>query len=628
LSNPPTEGAPEGLPPNGPGTDVHSTTEPPSTDAVPASEPHAHVSVLARIKEHKIAQWTLAYAAFAFAALHAATLLSDALEWPHIIVRSVTLLLIVGVPVVPTLAWYHGVRALKRVSGSELVIIALLLAIGGSLLWLVPRPGAERLNTEATSLPRSIGVTPGNKAETFTPPAHSIAVLPFADMSEKKDQEYFADGMAEEILDLLAKVPGLTVIGRTSSFHFKGANEDLRSIGTTLNAAYVLEGSVRKSGDQVRITAQLINAKTGTHEWSETFDRQFGDVLKMQDEIAAGVAVALAITFDAAHLTYRRELTNPQAYDLYLRGRHAEFRWDKAGFEEAAAYYRQALDLDPSFVAAAYGLGHAYYDQAAWSFVAPTQGFPRARKAFESALKMDTGSDGSTNSRADAHATLAQIRVVFDWDWAGAEEELQQAMALAPHDPVVLLVGTEVMSTTGRWDDAVRYGTLSIAQDPLSAPAHEILGMTRYRSGRMPEAEVALRKTLELSPTYSWGHYYLGCILLAQGRREAALAAIQQETPDGGRDAGLAIVFAALSRKSESDSALAQAITEYADVAAYHIAGAFAFRSELDDAIAWLDRAYRQKDAELYRIKGNPLFRNLERDPRYKAFLRKMKLPE
>src|SRR5450631_1015759 len=188
----------------------------------------------------------------------------------------------------------------------------------------------------------------------------SIAVLPFTDMSEKYDQEFFGDGMAEEILDLLAKVPGLTVIGRTSSFQFKGKNEDLRTIGAKLNAAYVLEGSVRKSDDQVRITAQLINARTGAHEWSETYDRPFGDVLKLQDALAASVVRELQLTVAPDYLSPRSTLKNTEAYDLYLRGRHAADRWDQDGLDESATLFQQALDRDPTYAHAAVGLAWSY----------------------------------------------------------------------------------------------------------------------------------------------------------------------------------------------------------------------------------------------------------------------------
>jgi TolB-like protein len=252
----------------------------------------------------------------------------------------------------------------------------------------------------------------------------SIAVLPFTDMSEKHDQEYFGDGMAEQILDLLAKIPGLTVIGRTSSFQFKGKNEDLRTIGTKLNAAYVLEGSVRKAGDQVRITTQLINTRTGAHEWSETYDRQIGDVLKLQDAIAAAVARELQLTVASEYLNSRSTVRNTEAYELYLRGRHAFDRFDQEGFDDAATLFQQALNRDPTSADVAAELAWTYDYQGEFGFVGPAVAFEQARRAAVTALKLDPKS-------AKAHFVLGDIHIVYDWDWAAAEQEYQQVATLA-----------------------------------------------------------------------------------------------------------------------------------------------------------------------------------------------------
>src|SRR5208283_1385405 len=247
----------------------------------------------------------------------------------------------------------------------------------------------------------------------------------FVDMSEKKDQEYFADGMAEEIIDLLARIPGLTVIGRTSSFQFKGKNEDLRTIGGKLNAAYVLEGSVRKSGDQVRITAQLINTRTGTHEWSETYDRRIDDVLKLQDAIAATVVRELQLTVASGDLQPRSSVKNADAYDLILRGRHAANRFDKQGLDEAVTLLKQAIDRDATLDDAAAQLAFTYYYQGANGFLAPAEAFEQARRAAATALKLDP-------KNALTHYVLGKIYIVYDWDWAAAKREFQQVATLAP----------------------------------------------------------------------------------------------------------------------------------------------------------------------------------------------------
>jgi TolB-like protein/DNA-binding winged helix-turn-helix (wHTH) protein/tetratricopeptide (TPR) repeat protein len=447
----------------------------------------------------------------------------------------------------------------------------------------------------------------------------SIAVLPFVDMSEGKDEEYFADGMAEEVIDLLAKVPGLHALGRTSSFQFKGRNEDLRKIGSALDAAYVVEGSVRKAGDRIRVTAQLVGAQDGSRLWSETYDEPTGDVLKVQDRIASGLVRALQVTLGADDLKAPVVLKSTEAYELYLRGRHALDSWDRAGFEAAAEFFQQALDLDPTADRAAEWLAFAQSNSAVWSFVPPREGFERARHSALRALELNPKS-------GEAHSVLATTNTVYDWDWPAAERQSEQALALEPRNPFVVGNAAFARSAFAQPEDSARLMNAAIALDPLSATWHELLGQMRYRAGRLTEAEAEMKKVFNLSPTYAEGHFYLGQILLAQGNPAAALAAMEQEAPENGRDTGLAIVFHALGRKAESDAALARLTKVRGGDAAYQVAQAHAYRGEPDAAFAWLDRAYRQKDVELYWIKGDPLFRNVETDPRFAGFLRKMKL--
>jgi TolB-like protein len=449
----------------------------------------------------------------------------------------------------------------------------------------------------------------------------SIAVLPFTDMSEKHDQEYFGDGMAEEILDLLAKIPGLTVIGRTSSFAFKGKNEDLRAIGTKLNAAYVLEGSVRNSGDQVRITAQLINTRTGAHEWSETYDRKIGDVLKLQDAIAAAVARELQLTVASGYLNSGSTVKNAEAYNLVLRGRHAADRTDKDGLDEAVTLFKQALELDPTSADAEAELAITYVVQVLAGSLAPTAGFEQARRAATNALKLDP-------KNVPAHVAMAYIHIIFDWDWVGVERELQQAIAIAPGNVDVLYSEAVLAETLGRWDDALRQIKAALAQDPLDIANLNTLSDIQEARGHWPEAEAAARRVLDIHPTTAYGHYNLGYILLERDDRDGALHEMQQETMDDGRQQGLALVYFALGKKAEADAALASMLKDQADGNALSIAEVYAFRDQSDEAMHWLERAYAQKDPYLYKIKGDLLFKNLAGDPRYKAFLKKMNLPE
>jgi TolB-like protein/Tfp pilus assembly protein PilF len=493
-------------------------------------------------------------------------------------------------------------------AGLAIVALAALLA---DKFWLSKHVTTER---------PAAAVAPAIPAPAAAVSDKSVAVLPFVDMSEKHDQEYFGDGMAEEILDLLVKIPGLTVIGRTSSFQFKGKNEDLRTIGTKLNAAYVLEGSVRKSGEQVRITAQLINTRTGAHEWSETYDRHIGDVLKLQDAIAAAVVRELQLTVAPGDLNSHASVKNTEAYDLYLRGRHALDRWDREGFDEAVTLFQQALDRDPTFADAAVWLAWTYEAQGAFAFLAPAVAFEQARRTAAAALKLDPKSAG-------AHTVLGAIHINYDWDWAAAERELQQAMTLSPGSADALYEEANLFDVLGRWDDGLRQIKAALAVDPLDPTSFYALGSIQMGRGHLPEAEEAMRRMLDIRPTFSYGHFSLGVVLLARGDRDAALAEMQQETTDDIKQQGLALVYHALGRKAESDAALAWLLKEHAKDDADPIAEVYAFRGQPDEAMHWLERAYAQKDVGLSGVKGDLLLKSLKADPRFKAFLRKMNLP-
>jgi TolB-like protein len=507
--------------------------------------------------------------------------------------------------------------ALRVNSGKRRVV-----ASGGVVLAIVTAATLAYIMVDKFWLEKHVTAEHPTAAGVSTISDNSIAVLPFADMSEKKDQEYFGDGMAEEILDLLAKIPGLKVIGRTSSFQFKGRDVDLRTIGTQLNAAHVLEGSVRKSGDQLRITAQLINTRTGTHEWSETYDRHLDDVLKLQDAIAAAVVRELQLTVDSQDLDSRSAaLKDAEAYDLILRGRHALDRFDKEGLDEAVTLFQQALDRDPTSADAAAALAWTYDSQGEWNFVAPAAAFEQARRAAEKALSREPKS-------ALAHYVLGRIHIAYDWDWAAAEREFQQVAALAPGKGDARDSEALLSVALGRWADALRQVKAALAQDPLDPPSLYVLTEVQMRLNHLAEAEAAMRRALDIRPTLGGGHYLLGLVLLARGNRDAALVEMQREEADSGATAGLAIVNFDLGKKAESDTDLARMVKEHADDNAFDIAEVFAFRGQSDEAMHWLERAYVQKDPSLYWIKAEMPQKTLASDPRFKAFLRKMNLPE
>jgi TolB-like protein/Flp pilus assembly protein TadD len=449
----------------------------------------------------------------------------------------------------------------------------------------------------------------------------SIAVLPFVDMSEKKDQEYFADGMAEEILDLLAKVPQFKVIGRTSSFQFKGHNQDLRSIGMKLGVVYLVEGSVRRAGDRLRVTAQLIGAEDGSHQWSQSYDENSGDVIDIQDKIAAGIVRSLQVTVGADGLQERPTLRNAEAYDLYLRGRHEMDRFDKLGFETAAGYFQQALEIDPSLVRAAEWLGAAHEFLAEWGFVPARDGYETTRASLKRALALDPRS-------GLAHALMCTVNGIYDWNWPVAVEECKLAVTLEPRNPQVLGYAGQIQAVAGHWDEAERLTTASIALDPLFAGWHDVLAIIYDRSGQLSQAEAERYRTIEISPTYERAHFDLAMTLVASGKLEGALSEIRRETLDGVRDAGFAVIYDAIGHRSDADAALLRFTKKHATDRAYRIAQVHAYREETDSAFVWLDRAYDQKDVDLWWFKGNLAFKNLENDTRYKAFLHRMNLPK
>jgi tetratricopeptide (TPR) repeat protein len=426
--------------------------------------------------------------------------------------------------------------------------------------------------------------------------------------------------MSEEILDVLVKIPGLKVIGRTSSFQFKGKTQDLRAIGTQLGVAYVLEGSVRKVGDRLRVTAQLINSNDGTHLWSQTYDRDLSDVLKMQDEIAGQIARALQIEVSAGDLVSRPALRNTQAYTLYLQATHVSDRYDRQGWEQIMSDLQRAFELDPSFAEAAGALAGAYQWAGSVGFLEQSVAIEQTRHFAELALKLDP-------TQVEPRAVLGVIQATYERNWPAAERELKHALALAPNNTDILQNLASLSLILGRGDDALKYVNASLAVDPLDPSGYFWLSIVQLRRGRLTEGEAAIRRAIEMSPTSIFDHYILGCVLLGRNQLEPALAEFLKDLSDGARIEGSAMAYFALGRKRDSDAALAQALESYAGRPT-GIAAVYAFRGESSEAFNWLDRAYAAKDPFLNRITYSLEFDKLHGDPRYKAFLKKMNLPE
>jgi len=461
----------------------------------------------------------------------------------------------------------------------------------------------------------------GSAGTASQPGTPSIAVLPFVNMSSDKEQEYFSDGLSEELLNDLAKIPGLRVAARTSSFQFKGKTEDLRTVGEKLNVATILEGSVRKEGQRVRITAQLIKVGDGFHLWSETYDRELKDVFAVQDEIARSVAGSLKLALLGEKTAIpAAQGTNADAYNAYLQGRYFFERRSKENVEKAIGYYEQAIKLDSGYAPAWVGLAEARSRQADFGYLPVEEGYRKAREAAERALALDA-------NLAEAHAAMGWIKMNYNWDWPGADASYQKALALEPGNAAVIWRASELAANLGRFEEALPQDRRAVALDPLNVSTHIYLGAHAYRAGRLEEAVAAFKKALELNPERPFSHVGLGLVYLAQAHPQEALAEMEREPEPFWRQFGQALAYHALARKKESDAALAEYVAKYHAEGAYQIAEVYAFRGEADRAFEWLERAYAQRDPGLSQTKGDPLLKSLERDPRYAAFLKKMRLP-
>jgi serine/threonine protein kinase/TolB-like protein/lipoprotein NlpI len=455
-------------------------------------------------------------------------------------------------------------------------------------------------------------------ASARAPEKTAIAVLPFTNLSADKEQAYFSDGLSEELLNVLANNPRLQVTSRTSAFSFRGKDVDIKTIAEKLKVTHVLEGSVRKAGNQLRITAQLIEVATDSHLWSQTYDRKMENIFVVQDEIAASVAGALKVELEGSEIP-KSQHTSPEAYNAYLRGLYFTDRGGKEDYEKAIGYYEQALRIAPNYARAWAAMARVHFNQSYWGYIPTDEGFPKARKEAEKALQLQP-------NLAAAYAQIGWIKAVYDWDWTGAEAAYRRALELEPANATAMQGAASLASTFGRFDEAITLDRRGIDINPLTSAGYNNLGHDSYYAGRLEEAEAAFRKVLELNPQHPYAHIKLGCIYLARSRPKEALAEMQKAPEPAWRVFGLALAYHAAGKKKEADAAVTEYIEKYQNEWAYQIAEIYAYRAERDKAFEWLERAYIQRDSGLAEMKGDPLLRSLERDPRYVTFLQKMKL--
>jgi eukaryotic-like serine/threonine-protein kinase len=452
-------------------------------------------------------------------------------------------------------------------------------------------------------------------------PKASIAVLPFVNMSPDKEQEYFSDGLAEELLNHLVRIQGLRVAARTSSFQFKGKNEDLRTVAGKLNVGNILEGSVRKEGNRVRITAQLINASDGFQIWSETYDRDLNDIFAVQEDIARSVTSSLKVKLVSPTPGSPAAAGNDaKAYNAYLQGRYFFERRDKESLEKALGYFEQAIQLDPSYAPAWAEIARVRANQADRGYLPTQEGYERARMAAEKALALDA-------NLAEANSAFGWIKATYDWDWAAADASYQRALAVEPGNARVVRSAGGLAATLGRLDEALALHRRAVELDPLSAAARMNLGTYAYYSGQFDEAIAAFEKSLELSPAIPAVHHTLARVYLAEGRPQQALAETQREPDPEWRLFTQVLVYHKLGRTKDADAALGEFIAKYSQDSAYQIASAYAFRGENEKALEWLEKAYARRDPGLSDVKVDPLLHDVRSDARYRSLLKKMRLP-
>jgi len=495
-----------------------------------------------------------------------------------------------------------------------------------------PSPPAPRASAPASLAAAPAVASPATPA-TREPP--SIAVLPFVNMSRDEENEYFADGLSEELLNVLAKIRGLRVASRTSAFSFKGKDVDIPTIAKTLNVASVLEGSVRRSGKRVRITAQLIQVATDSHLWSETYDRELDDIFAVQDDIAQSVVKELRMALMGAsseasastaaaadvHKAALGRSDNAEAFQLYLQGKFYGQRVTQTDTDRAIVLLKQALSLDPDYALAWTGLAQVHMTQAGFGFAPIDEGFEHARKAAQRALQL-------APDLADAHVALGTLQQNHDWDWAAAGASLKRALELAPGDAYVLNGASRLARILGQHDRALDLIGKALALDPLSVDIHREAALVYFMSDRLEDAAASLQMAIDLNPKGGLAHAFLAMTRMRQGRNEEAMAIAAEESHDVFRNLAYAMIHHALGHPEESDKALQVVIAEWGWTAAQQVAEAYAFRGEVDKAFEWLETAYAQRDPGIVHTAVDEFMRPLHADPRWLPFLRRLGLAD
>ena len=577
-------------------------------------------SFFSELKRRNVYKVAVAYIVGGWALSQGIAQVLPVFDVPNWAIRLVVLLIIIGFPIALIIAWAFEVtpEGIKRTEAADAagqrshgVAWIYVLLIGAALsvgLFFVGR------YTAGHTAPRQ------SEAAT-TVPAKSIAVLPLINESGDPKDEYFSDGLSEELIAALAQISGLKVIGRSSSFRFKDRKEDPRTIGEKLGVSTLLDGTVRKQGDKVRIVAELVNAADGVQLWTQTFDHQLKDIFTVQEEIARKVAQALKVTLlgNDSRSAQASATGNAEAHNAYLQGHFYLVRRNAEDLRKAIGYYDEAIKLDSEYAL-------AYAERAeAWIILGDLTGqrptaYPKARSDAEKAVSI-------APALAEARAALGFVRCFADWNFADGLSELKRAKELSPTNPTVNDLLARIIVYVGRFDEAEHQAREAVELDPLSTVAQANLARVLFYAGKLEEAEVAARKSAELQPTGAANHRWQVLIASQRGDGNAALREAQLEADPGFRRFELAVAHYVRGDREAADAALADLIANAREGFAYQIAEVYALRGEKDKAFEWLEIGLHDRDAGMLGLLVDPLLRGLRDDARYKNLLVEVGLP-
>jgi serine/threonine-protein kinase len=573
----------------------------------------------AELKRRNVYKVAAAYAVVAWLLMQVASQIFPFFEIPNWVVRLVVILLVIGFPIALIIAWAfettpEGIKrtgiadaAGQRSRGVAWVYVVLVGAALSVSLFFVGRYTAGRAGLRRSEVAATV-------------PAKSIAVLPLVNESGDPKDEYFSDGLSEELIAALAQISGLKVIGRSSSFRFKDRPEEPKTIGEKLGVSTLLEGTVRKQGDRVRIVAALINAADGIEMWSRTFDRELKDIFAVQQEIAKAVAESLRVTLlGSQEKSAQMATNNVDAHNAYLQGHFYSVRRNAEDYRKAIEYFDQAIQFDPN-----YALAYAERSEV-WTVVGDLTGqrsaaFPKARSDAEKAVAI-------APSLAEAHAALGWFRAFAEWKFAEGLSELLRAKELSPANPTANDLLARVIVYTGRMEEAERQARQAVELDPLSAGTQFTLGRVLFYAGKLDEAEAAGRKMAELQPSASSSHRWQVMVAVQRGDGETALREAQLEPDESIRPFELALAQYVRGDLKASDTALADLIAHSRDGLAYQIAQVYAVRGEKDKAFEWLQIAFDNHDGGMPSLLVDPVLRGLRDDARYKNLVVRVGLP-